>query len=74
MTIEKIKEICEREWDKQGMCASCGWHDGISNYDLEDAEVNEEKQRIELCCHSKNDENCWAHRGVRIYYSEKDCT
>ena len=59
-----IQEIIKREWEKQGMCQSCGYHGLLYEYgDISDIEINEEMNRIELPCLSGES----GHRGVRIY-------
>jgi hypothetical protein len=69
MTKEEAIEIVKKEWENQGSCASCGWHALLYEYDLEfDIDINEKKKRIELPCHTDDDENRIDHRGVRIYY------
>jgi hypothetical protein len=72
MTGEELESIARREWGAQGECASCGWHASIEEYDLTRLSVS--NGRIELPCLSKDDDERWNHRGVRIYAEEfKSC-
>jgi len=64
VTIQEAIKIIERRWDPQGMCASCGWHSLLSEYDLKNQiTINEKEKRLELPCGSGES----GHRGVRIY-------
>lgn len=74
MTIDEAMDLIRRRWDAEGACQSCGWHAALDEYgDLRDAfDINRHKRRLELSCLSKDTDDAWSHRGVRIYFDTSD--
>jgi hypothetical protein len=70
MINRKIIQYIKKEWEKQGMCSSCGWHDLLQKYDLDsdfpDWEI--EESWIWLPCHNSISDGC---RGVKIYFKNQ---
>jgi hypothetical protein len=71
MILEDAIALTKATWDSHGQCDSCGWHAALYEYgDLEsEITIDEEGQFIRLRCLSKDSEDRWMHRGVRIPFN-----
>jgi hypothetical protein len=76
-TEEQVKAAIERlkaEWDEQGECQDCGWHDTLfsyrGSYDYEDIEEALDKYNgwLMLLCHCE----CGCRGHVEVYIGEKE--
>lgn len=73
-TIARARAELERRWSAEGECGSCGWHAALYEHDVTDDDIVEaigNGGRLELGCRSKDDEDAWSHRGVRITLETK---
>lgn len=78
MSPEEAVYLIRRKWADHGMCASCGWHAALYEYEplltdtveADSFDINESARRIELMCLSDDDERA-THRGVRIPFDER---
>ncbi len=67
--IAEARAELERRWDGEGGCNSCGWHAALYEHQVDDEDIAEaicNGGLLELGCISKDDDDAWRHRGVRI--------
>lgn len=67
--IQESRKLLEAQWDSEGECGSCGWHALLYEHDVEDCDIAEALDGdgiLRLGCRSKDDEDRWSHRGVKI--------
>ena len=67
--ITEARKTLEAKWDDEGQCGSCGWHALLYEHDVEDCDIAEALDGdgiLRLGCRSKDDEDSWNHRGVKI--------
>jgi len=67
--ITEARKTLEAKWGQEGECASCRWHALLYEHDVEDYEIAEALDGdgiLRLGCRSKDDEDRWNHRGVKI--------
>jgi hypothetical protein len=67
--IAEARKLLELKWNQEGACASCGWHALLGEHDVEDLDIVEAIDGdgvLKLKCLSKNDEDQWNHRSIKI--------
>ncbi len=67
--IQAARELLQQKWMREGECGSCGWHALLSEHDVEDFEIEEALDGsgiLEISCVSRDDDESWGHRGVKI--------
>lgn len=67
--IDGARSMLAAKWDSEGACGSCGWHGLLSEHDVDDCDIADALDGdgiLRLGCVTKNDEERWGHRGVKI--------
>ena len=63
------------KWVYEGACSSCGWHSALWEHGVDDSDIADALDncngKITLSCKSKDDDNSYSHRGVRIIIRDK---
>lgn len=72
--VKEARKILEDKWDSEGECGSCGWHGALWEHDVLDYEIEDALKNndgiLELYCVSKDDDENWSHRGIKIDISK----
>lgn len=72
--VLRARKILEDKWDDEGECGSCGWHaclyeHGVEDWDIAQA-LDQGKGTLELTCVSKDADDRYSHRGVKIFIGD----
>lgn len=74
--VNAARKRLEAQWDTDGDCCSCGWHAALYEHQVEDWEIANSLDTnngiIELPCQSKDAEDRYSHRGVKISIKSPD--
>lgn len=75
--INAARKVLEEKWQEEGECQSCGWHAALYEHNVEDWEIMSAISTdgiLELSCLSRDFEDTYDHRGVKIKITEDDAS
>lgn len=72
--VQQARERLEERWISDGACGTCGWHALLYEHYVDEADIRDaldnDAGTLRLSCVSKDDDESWSHRGVRIFIGE----